>query len=178
MAYKPFKPNKGSYYSGNTQNNSKYEIKRLKLFGFRSGAAWKMIPALFYYALAFLIIVSSIMGEIREFEFTWLDVILCILKYIFIFVVAFSPAIFLSDFEYNKKLPIFKAGSFVAKAMGFVLVNVLCIFLIWTYEYCMSDTYKDSADAYYEEMESKNLEAIKEYESMTEAESEETTEAK
>lgn len=164
MAYKPFKINKGSYEFAPEKKDSKYEIKRMKLFGFRTGAAWKMIPALFYYALALLVIISSIMGEIREFDFNSLDVVLCGLKYIFIFIVAFSPAIFLSDFGYREKLPLFKTRTVAGSIIGLVVINALSIFLIWTYEYCMSDGYKESVDAYYSEVESRNLEMIEEYE--------------
>lgn len=168
MSYKPFKQNRGSYYyDRDNKKESKYDIQRLKLFGFRSGIAWKMIPALFYYAFMILIIGSSILGEIREFKFENIDVFLCVLKYIFIFVIAFSPAIFLSDFEYTKKLPLFKKKTVIGNTLGMLIVIVFSLFMIWTYEYCMSDTYKASSDAYYEEMESKNNERLKQYEEST-----------
>ena len=76
MAYKPYKVNKGNYVGTTNGKESKYEIARMKLFGFRSGIAWKMIPALLYSLFAGVFIVSSIMGEFREFTFEDMDYIL------------------------------------------------------------------------------------------------------
>ena len=111
MAYKPYKVNTGEY---EYKKESKYQIERLKLFGFRSGIAWKMIPALFYYVIMGLILYSSIVGEVREFKFEEYDYILLVLKYIFLTVLLYSPAIFLSEFKYNKKIPIFKKDTLIS----------------------------------------------------------------
>lgn len=146
MAYKPYKVNTGEY---EYKKESKYQIERLKLFGFRSGIAWKMIPALFYYLIVGLILYSSIVGEIREFKFEEYDYILLILKYIFLVILLYSPAIFLSDFKYNKKMPIFKNGTLTSKFIGMAVVIVMSLFFIWTYQFCMSSTYKESAEKYY-----------------------------
>lgn len=168
MAYKPFKPNKGNYYTdAGNEKDFKNEIRRMKLFGLRTGVAWKMIPALFYYTCMILFLVSCIMGEIREFQFESLDIVLCILKYIFITVLLFSPAIFLSDFKFRDKLPLFKRRTLMGNTLGMLIVIIFSVFMIWTYQYCMSDTYKDSADKYYQEMENKNMERMKEYEEST-----------
>lgn len=155
MAYKPYKPNKGYKYTNvGDKDNSKYDIARMKLFGFRSGIAWKMIPALLYYVFAILFIGSSFIGEFREFTFEDADVVLCVLKYIFIIIIALGPAIFFSDFSYRDKLPLFKRRNIIGNTIGSIIVFIFSVFMIWTYQYCMSDTYKESANAYYEEKES------------------------
>ena len=146
MAYKPYKVNTGEY---EYKKESKYQIERLKLFGFRSGIAWKMIPALFYYVIMGLILYSSIVGEVREFKFEEYDYILLVLKYIFLTVLLYSPAIFLSEFKYNKKIPIFKKDTLISKIIGMAVVVVICLSFIWIYQYCMSSTYKESAEKYY-----------------------------
>lgn len=111
MAYKPFKPQKKqdiyAKYDRMHKGNDKEE-SRIKLFGFRSGLAYKMIPAILYYAFALFYIGVGIYGEIQYFKFEPIDIVLMIFKYIFWIILFFSPAIFLSDFKYRESLPFFK----------------------------------------------------------------------
>lgn len=166
MAYKPFKVNNGNTnYNMPKRKESKYQIERMKLFGFRSGIAWKMIPTLAYYILVGFILFSSIMGEIQYFHFEQYDVVLTILKYIFLFIMAYSPAIFLSDFGYNKKLPIFKGNSVILKTIAMIVILVFCYFMVCTYQYCMSDAFKESADTFYEQRDKEYQKQLEEYES-------------
>jgi hypothetical protein len=167
MAYKPYKVNKGQ---DNKYLEPKYQIERMKLFGFRSGIAWKMIPALFYYGIIGLILFSSMNGELREFKFEVVDYILFSLKYIFLIVLCYSPAIFLSDFKYNKRLPFFKKESIISKTIGMLFVVLICVPMIWVYMYCMSDTYKKSTKDYYDRIEKQRQEQMNSNSETTEVE--------
>lgn len=177
MAYKPFKVNKGYYDLDEPKNKDpKYEIARMKLFGFRSGIAWKMIPALAYYIIVGVILFSSIIGEIHNFTFEDMDVLLTVLKYVFLIILLYSPAIFLSEFEYNKKIPIFNKQSTVIRAIAICCVILFSYFMIVVYQYCMSDTYKNSADEFYEQLDNEYQQQLDEYEKeMEEQESTEIT---
>lgn len=79
----------------------------IKVFGFRSGKSYKMIPALLYYAFMAFFIGASVYGELRYYEFETMDYVLMAYKYIFFAILFFSPLIFLSDFKYRQKLPFF-----------------------------------------------------------------------
>ena len=129
------------------RTKKKYDTT-IKLFGFRSGLAYKMIPAILYYAFALFYIGTGIYGEIRYYRFEPVDVVLDILKYIFFFIMFFSPAIFLSDFKYRDNLPFFKKRDAVASATGLILVWMFCYFMANVNIYCMSDTYKQSQAEY------------------------------
>ena len=59
---------------------------RVKVFGFRSGKSWKMIIAVLYYTVAAFVFVTSVINEFRYYSFEAIDVVLVIIKYIFIFV--------------------------------------------------------------------------------------------
>ena len=77
MAYKPYKVKKNpdiyaKYEKKNDQNSPKYD--NVKIFGFRSGASYKMIPAMLYYLLAAYVLGSSIYGEVTNFQFAKMDV--------------------------------------------------------------------------------------------------------
>ena len=54
MAYKPYKPKKEkdiyARYDGKNTKANNYDSGSVKLFGFRSGAVYKMVPAILYYA--------------------------------------------------------------------------------------------------------------------------------
>jgi hypothetical protein len=142
MAYKPYRQNTVAYEKNKKSKN--YNDGNIKLFGFRSGLAYKMIPAIFYYAFALFYIGSGIYGEIRYLSFTPIDVVLMIFKYIFWILIFFSPAIFLSDFKYRDSLPFFKKRETGSTLIGLILVWMFCYFMANVNIYCMSDTYKES----------------------------------
>ena len=119
---------------------------KVKIFGFRSGKAYKMILAILYYALALYIVVTSLIGEIRFFSFQPVDVVLVIIKYIFIIVFFFSPLIFLSDFDYVYKIPLFKKKEKSASAIGIIIVLAFCYFMMKLNIYVGSDVYKNSVN--------------------------------
>ena len=52
MAYKPYKPRKEkdiyARYDGKNTKANNYDNGSVKLFGFRSGAVYKMVPAILY----------------------------------------------------------------------------------------------------------------------------------
>ena len=54
MAYKPYKTKKEkdiyARYDGKNTKANNYDNGSVKLFGFRSGAVYKMVPAILYYA--------------------------------------------------------------------------------------------------------------------------------
>ncbi|MFR4319021.1 MAG: hypothetical protein ACLT2Z_06260 [Eubacterium sp.] len=43
-------------------------MKIIKIFGFRTGAAYKMIPAILYYAFMAFYIVTGIYGELKYYS--------------------------------------------------------------------------------------------------------------
>lgn len=175
MAYKPFKVKNGYFdYENEQKKESRYQIQRMKLFGFRSGLAWKMIPALIYYFVVGFIIIGSINGEIYYFEFEPTDIVLDILKYIFLTILLYSPAIFLSDFKYNKKIPLLKENSAGLKCAGMVIIILFCVFNIVMDMYCMSEKYVASYEKYYEEVEAQKKEKLEEFESQSRAQEEES----
>lgn len=51
MAYKPYKPKKEkdiyARYDGKNTKANNYDSGSVKLFGFRSGAVYKMVPAIY-----------------------------------------------------------------------------------------------------------------------------------
>ena len=93
----------------------------VKIFGLRSAKAYKMIPALLYYAAMAYFIGASIVGELLHYKFETIDYILMIEKYLFFAILFFSPLIFLSDFKYREKLPLFKKHTFSSSLSGILL---------------------------------------------------------
>ncbi len=121
---------------------------RVKVFGFRSGKSWKMIIAVLYYFLAAFILVTSIINEFRYYSFEAIDVVLVVLKYIFIFVFLFSPLIFLSDFKYTYNIPLFKKKERSKSAIGMIIVLGVCYFMMQLNIYVGSNLYKSSVKEY------------------------------
>lgn len=154
MSYKPYKPKKQrDIYAKHDRKRNAYvdpTISRVKVFGFRSGKSYKMIPAMLYYAFAIFYIGSAIYGEFTVLKFTPVDVVLNIFKYIFISIIAFSPLIFLSDFKYRDKIPFFKKHDAVASFTGMFILFICCTLMAELDLYCMSDTYKKSVIQYEE----------------------------
>ena len=103
MAYKPYKPKKEkdiyARYDGKNTKANNYDSGSVKLFGFRSGAVYKMVPAILYYAFMIFYIGTGIYGELSYYKFEPMDYVITVLKYIFFIVWFFSPAIFLSNFK-------------------------------------------------------------------------------
>jgi hypothetical protein len=155
MAYKPYRVQKKQdvYSKYNNETNShqkKNSLKedKIKLFGFRSGLSYKMIPAILYYAFMLFYIATGIYGEIKYYSFETMDVVLTVIKYIFFFILFFSPAIFLSDFKYRESLPFFKKRKTGATIIGLIIVWMFCYLMVNINIYCMSDTWKQSRDSY------------------------------
>ena len=125
----------------------------IKVFGFRSGKSYKMIPALLYYAFMAFFIVSSVYGELRYYEFETMDYVLMTYKYIFFGILFFSPLIFLSDFGYREKLPFFKKHTTSASLIGLVIVWIFCYFIAEVNIMCMSDTWVASKNKYVKQLQ-------------------------
>ena len=121
---------------------------RVKVFGFRSGKSWKMIIAVLYYALVGFIFVTSVINEFRYYQFEAIDVVLVIIKYIFIFVFLFSPLIFLSDFEYVNRIPLFKKKEKSKSLIGMIIVLSICYLMMQLNIYVGSNLYKNSVKEY------------------------------
>lgn len=157
MAYKPYKAKKNQdIYAKYDSGRGKQKASvggNIKLFGFRSGLSYKMIPAIFYYAFAVFYIGTGIYGEIAYLKFEPIDVVLMIFKYIFWILIFFSPAIFLSDFKYRDSLPFFKKRTAGASLIGLILVWMFCYFMANVNIYCMSPTYKDSLEKHQIQLE-------------------------
>lgn len=172
MAYKPYKVQKkndiyAKYDKKKQQKNADYG--GVKLFGFRSGISYRMIPAMLYYAFMLFYIGTGIYGEIRYYKFEPVDVVLMIFKYIFFFIWFFSPAIFLSDFKYRDSLPFFKKRNAASSLIGIVLISMFCSFMTFVYKASMSDTYNKSVEDYAKILEEQQKETeIKENVSETE----------
>lgn len=148
MAYKPYKVPTIEDEKKHRKAVSNGVERNIKLFGFRSGTSYKMVLAILYYGLMLLIYVPSIVNEIIHYDFTVTDVILDISKYIFIGILLFSPAIFLSDFKYVDSMPFFKKKTFGAGLCGLIIVFMFCYFM-WNVDImCMSKQYKESVKAY------------------------------
>ena len=121
---------------------------RVKVFGFRSGKSWKMIIAVLYYALAGFIFVTSVINEFRYYKFEPIDIILVIIKYVFIFVFLFSPLIFLSDFKYTYNIPLFRNKERSKSAIGMIIVLGICYMMMQLNIYVGSNLYKSSVKEY------------------------------
>lgn len=178
MAYKPFKPNKSqdiyAKYDNKRTAKKSADNNRIKLFGFRSGRAYKMIPAILYYAFALFYVGTGIYGELKYLKFEPIDIVLMIFKYIFWVLIFFSPAIFLSDFKYRDSLPLFKKREIGASLIGLILVWMFCYFMANVNIYCMSDTYKASLEQHSEwlkEQQEKSLQDMKDNETTKQQES-------
>lgn len=160
MAYKPYKVQKKSdiyaKYNNKKPDKNTTNSGGVKLFGFRSGIAYKMIPAALYYAFMIFYIGTGIYGEIKYYKFEPIDIVLMILKYIFFFIWFLSPAIFLSDFKYRESLPFFKKRNVGSSIIGIIVVSMFCSFMTYVYKECMSDTYKKSVEAYAKILEEQN----------------------
>lgn len=153
MAYKPYKVKRkqdiyAKYDKTNNSAKSRQSDGRIKLFGFRSGLSYKMIPAILYYAFVAFYIATGVYGEVKYYRFEPIDVVLMVIKYIFFFILFFSPAIFLSDFKYRDSLPFFKKRTKGAAITGLIIVWMFCYFMVNVNIYCMSDTWKKSRDDY------------------------------
>ncbi len=125
----------------------------IKVFGFRSGKSYKMIPALLYYASMAFFIASAIYGELRYYEFETMDYVLMAYKYIFFTILFFSPLIFLSDFKYREKLPLFKKHTAGTSAAGLIIVCLFCYFIAQVNIMCMSDTWIASRNKHAEQLQ-------------------------
>ena len=121
---------------------------RVKVFGFRSGKSWKMIIAVLYYAVAAFIFVTSVINEFRYYKFEPIDVILVIIKYVFIFVFLFSPLIFLSDFKYTYNIPLFRDKEKSKSVIGLIIVLGVCYLMMQLNIYVGSNLYKSSVKEY------------------------------
>ncbi|MBP5773555.1 MAG: hypothetical protein J6W35_05745 [Eubacterium sp.] len=121
---------------------------RVPVFGFRSGKSWKMVIAVLYYALAGFIFVTSVINEFRYYRFEPIDVILVIIKYVFIFVFLFSPLIFLSDFKYTYNIPLFRNKERSKSAIGLIIVLGICYMMMQLNIYVGSNLYKSSVKEY------------------------------
>ena len=124
------------------------EDGRVKVFGFRSGKSWKMIIAVLYYAVAAFILVTSIINEFRYYQFEVIDVVLVVIKYIFIFVFLFSPLLFLSDFKYVYRIPLFKNKEKTKSLIGMIIVLSFCYLMMQLNIYVGSNLYKNSVKEY------------------------------
>lgn len=83
-------------------------------------------------------IASAIYGELRYYEFETMDYVLMVYKYIFFTILFFSPLIFLSDFKYREKLPLFKKHTAGTSAAGLIIVCLFCYFIAQVNIMCMS----------------------------------------
>lgn len=166
MAYKPFKPKRQqdiyAKYDRKKNVGDRVDDGRMKLFGFRSGLAYRMIPAILYYGFALIYLGTGIYGEIRYLEFEPADVVLMIFKYIFWILIFFSPAIFLSDFKYRDSLPFFKKREVGSTLIGLIIVWMFCYFMANVNIYCMSQTYKDSLAKHEEWLKEQQQQTLKE----------------
>ena len=176
MSYKPFKVNKGEYHNQKSpsdekkgykdyyyQDRQKIEretIARMKTFGLRSGKAWKMMPAIAYYLFFGFYIIRSICGEFVVFDFEWYDVILVIIKYIFITTLLLGPLLFLSDYRYVRYLPLFNSGVKKNRILGIIIVSLISIAIIYACRANLSKKYYDSTLRYYDEIDEKTQEYI------------------
>ena len=134
----------------------------VKIFGLRSAKAYKMIPALLYYAAMAYFIGASIVGELLHYKFeTTIDYILMIEKYLFFAILFFSPLIFLSDFKYRENLPLFKKHTFSSSLSGMIIVWMFCYFMAQVCIMNMSDTWVQSRDAYTKQIQIEREENIK-----------------
>ena len=121
---------------------------RVKVFGFRSGKSWKMIIAVLYYVLVSFVFVTSVINEFRYYKFEPIDVVLVIIKYVFIFVFLFSPLIFLSDFKYTYNIPLFRNKERSKSAIGLIIVLGICYLMMQLNIYVGSNLYKSSVKEY------------------------------
>ena len=126
------------------------EVKenRVPVFGFRSGKSYKMIIAILYYAIAGFIFVTSVINEFRYYSFEVVDVVLVIIKYVFIFVFLFSPLIFLSDFKYVYRIPLFRQKEKSKSLLGMIIVLSICYLMMQLNIYVGSPLYKNSVKEY------------------------------
>lgn len=132
----------------------------VKVFGFRSGKSYKMIPALFYYAFMAFFIGASVYGELRYYKFETMDYVLMAYKYIFFAILFFSPLIFLSNFKYREKLPLFKKHTTSSSIIGLIIVWMFCYFMAQVNILCMSDTWVQSKNAYQKQLQQEQQEAL------------------
>lgn len=157
MAFKPYNNHRNErdiYAKYDKPKNARYvDNGDVKVFGFRSGKIYKMLPAAIYYAIAAYYLIGGIYGEFANFQFEPIDYILNVLKYIFYIIMYFSPLIFLSDFKYTKSLPLFKNKTIGSSLIGLIIVIVFCLFMTMVNKMCLSETYYKSAEAYYETVE-------------------------
>lgn len=133
----------------------------IKIFGFRSGKSYKMIPALLYYAFMIFFIGASVYGEIRYYQFEAMDYVLMAYKYIFFAIMFFSPLLFLSDFKYREKLPFFKKHTTSSSLIGLIIVWMFCYFMAQVNILCMSDTWVKSKNQYLKQLEQEQQEILK-----------------
>ena len=133
MAYKPYKPRKEkdiyARYDGKNTKANNYDNGSVKLFGFRSGAVYKMVPAILYYAFMIFYIGTGIYGELSYYKFEPMDYVITV-------------------FKYRDSLPLFKKHDAGSSIIGIIIISLFCSFMTMVYKECMSDTYKKSVRAY------------------------------
>lgn len=125
--------------------------KLVKLFGFRSGVPYKKILAVIYYLFCLLAFVGAVVTP-PFIEAGVRDGIVWKISLLVIVAGMLTPAIFLSDTKFKKKLPFLNQDSLMGSIVGMGLV-----FIIFTIVFSMVSSwhtpdYKVRFDEYVNEL--------------------------
>jgi len=122
------------------------ESRTGKLLGFRSRCSWKMKVAYIYYALCLISTVAVITSR-SSYVADTRDSVLNVVVGILIALVVVSPALFLSDFGYRRKLPFFKRRKVLWSTVGFVVFFLFFSVAIGLANSLHSQSYKTAVEA-------------------------------
>ncbi|MCB6366643.1 hypothetical protein LI291_10710 [Intestinibacillus massiliensis] len=115
--------------------------KGMKLLGFRSGKAWKMVLAIVYY-LALALFFVSVMISPSPYAQTYGDIIFEKVEKLCIFIFFISPVIVLSEFKIRNHLLLFRARKAWKTIVGFIILFIITIILVNAVTSLHSSDYK------------------------------------
>jgi len=130
------------------------------LLGFRSRRLWKMAVASVYYASWAVFALAAVASQSPHVVDTR-DRALDVVTGLILALVALSPAIFLSDFAYRQRVPLFKHRKVLWNAAGFGVVFLLSFVAIGLADSMHSQPYKLAVEAdRLEERERREVERV------------------
>ena len=117
------------------------------LLGFRSSTPWKQILAIVYYvACAAFLVIGMTTPPLVSCGLR--DAVVVKLSTFVLFLWMFSPAFFLSDTPFRKRLPFFKKQIAMYSIAGMMVVFILFQYLFMAVESLHSHAYLDDFRAY------------------------------
>lgn len=126
-----------------------------KLLGFRSGRPWKMVVALIWYFLSFIVLFFGMRTPL-PIKVNSYDILIFRATVAVVFLWMLSPAIFLPNTFLNRCVPFFQHDKPLSSLTGMMIVFLFFVFLFATVNGLHSGEYNQLFENYFEEYIEKN----------------------